>query len=74
MIREFRIQQDFEESGLPSSVFSHESDLVLRFDLQFCILKENRRAELFAQALDRDEVVSVLFIRIVKKMSGDARK
>lgn len=74
MIREFRIQQDFEESGFSSSVFSHESDLVLRFDLQFCILKENRRAELFAQALDRDEVVSVLFIRIVKKMSGDARK
>ena len=74
MIREFRIQQNFEESGLPSSIFSHKSDLVLRLDLQLCIFKKNRRAELLTQALDCDEVVSVLFVRIVEKMSGDARK
>ena len=74
MICEFRIEENLEESGLPSSVFSHQSDFVLRFDLQFCIFKKNRRAELFAQALDRDQVVSVLFIRIVEKMPWNARK
>ena len=74
MICEFRIKQDFEESGLPSSVFSHESDLVLRFDLQFCIFKKNRRTELLTQTFDRDEVVSVLFVRIVEKMPWNARK
>ena len=62
MIREFRIKQDFEKSGLPSAIFSHQSDFVLRFDLQLCIFKENRRAELLTQALDRDEVVSVSFL------------
>lgn len=74
MICEFRIKQDFEKSGLPSAIFSHQSDFVLRFDLQLCIFKENRRAELLTQALDRDEVVSVLFVRIIKKMPWNARK
>ena len=74
MICEFRIKKNFEESGLPSSVFSHKSDLVFRLDLQFCIFKEDRRTELLTQALDRDEVVSVLFIRIVEKVSWNARK